>query len=134
MKWLKHAFAVDPPGAAEPTPEQAKVVEWLCGQIVKRHLTTPALAALEMSRPLNYIGSQTLHFFQPFVSAIQSKHGHEGYCQFATYLEKRGSIEYICHRIEELEDECEQNARQASGETGSPNKEHSVKEEQNEKD
>ena len=134
MKWFKHAFAVDPPGAAEPTPEQAEVVEWLCKQIVKRHLTTPALAALEMSRPLNYIGSQTLHFFQPFVSAIQSKHGHEGYCQFATYLEKRGSIEYICHRIEELEDECEQNARQASGESDSPNEEHPVKEEQNEKD
>lgn len=112
MNWIKHAFHVDPPGPVEPTPEEKEVVDWVCGQIVKRHLTTPGLAALEMSRPLNFIGSQTMHFFQPFVSAILSRHGHAGYLAFAAFLERRGSIDYLCRRIEDLEAECETKERQ----------------------
>lgn len=111
-EWLKHAFHVDPPGPAEPTEEQAEVVDWVCRQIVKRHLTTPALAALEMSRPMNFIGSQALRFLQPFVSAILSKHGHAGYAHFAAYLERRGSLEFMCRRIEDLEAEYEEKERE----------------------
>ena len=103
MKWLKHAFAVDPPGPAEPNPEQRAAVDKVCSEIVRRHLTTPALIFLEASRPLNYLGSQTLHFFAPFISAFTNSSGHE---HFALFLEHRGSIEYICRRIEDLEDEA----------------------------
>ncbi len=111
MSWLKHAFHVDPPGPAEPTAEQKEVVDWVCRQVVKRHLTTPALAALEMSRPLNFIGSQTMRFFQPFVSAILSNHGHAGYRNFAVFLEQRGCVDYLCQRIEDLEAEYETKER-----------------------
>lgn len=113
MKWLKHAFAVDPPGPAEPTPAQRDAVEKVCREVVRRHLTTPALIFLEMSRPLNYIGSQTLHFFQPMISALtdSAAPGH-----FAEFLEHRGSIEYICRRIEALEAEAEA-AEKAKSET-----------------
>ncbi len=103
MQWLKHAFAVDPPGPSEPTPEQRHAVDAVCRQIVKRHLTTPALVFLEMSRPLNYLGSQALHFFAPVLSVLSKTGGHR---HFAAFLEQRGSIEYLCRRIEELEAEA----------------------------
>ena len=89
----------------EHLPEQVPVVDWMCRHIVKRHLTTPALVALEMSRPLNFIGSQAMHFLRPVVAAVVSTHGYEGYKQLATFLEQRGSIEYICRRLEAMEAE-----------------------------
>jgi hypothetical protein len=100
MKWLRHAFAVDAPGPAEPSEAQRAVVEGVCVQIVKRHLSTPAIAFLEMSRPMNFVGAQTMHFFQPFVAALANV---EEYRHFAEFLEQRGSIGYICRRIEALE-------------------------------
>jgi hypothetical protein len=100
MKWLKHAFAVDPPGAAEPNDIQRKIVEKLCAEILRRRLTTPAMMMLEMSRPLNYVSAQFLHFIQPFVSIIADA---EEYQQFTQFLEQRGSIDYICKRLEAME-------------------------------
>lgn len=101
---LKHAFAVDPPGPVEPTEEQKPAVEWFCRQIVKRGLATPGLIGLEMSRPLNYVTAQTLHFFGPGVWAILRQQRYEQYVAFSRFLEQRGSVEYLCRRIEELED------------------------------
>ena len=102
---LKHAFAVDAPGAVEPTEVQRPAVEWVCDQIAKRGLTLPGLVALEMGRPLNYIGSMAMHFVSPGVWAIAPKHIYGGYEEFAKFLENRGSMEYMCRRIEELEAE-----------------------------
>jgi hypothetical protein len=113
MKWLKHAFAVDESGPAEPTPEQEPAIDWFCRQIAKRHLTTPGLIGLEMSRPLNFIASQTMHFFGPGVWAIVKQQTYEHYEQFAAFLEKRGSIDYLCQRIEHFEMEAER--QKASG-------------------
>ncbi len=100
MRWLKHAFAVDPTGPVQPTAEQQAAVDAVCRQIVKRHLTTPSLLFLEMSRPLNYVGAQMLHFFGPFLSVLTNRKGHQ---HFAAFLEHRGAIDYLCRRIEELE-------------------------------
>jgi len=99
MQWLKHAFAVDPPGPAEPTEAQRAVVDGVCRKVVERGMTTPALLVLEMSRPLNYVGAQSLHFFAPIVSALTDARGHR---HFAEFLERRGSVEYLCRRIEQL--------------------------------
>lgn len=103
MRWLKHAFAVEPSGPAEPTPEQERVIDRLCRELVRRHLTTPALLFLEMSRPMNYLGAQAMHFFSPFISAVTDAQGHR---HFAAFLERRGSIDYLCRRIEQLEAEA----------------------------
>jgi hypothetical protein len=102
MGWLKHAFAVDPPGEAQPNELQSQVIDALCRRITRMHLTTPALLLLESSRPLNFLGSQALHFFMPFVSAIADASGVRA---FAAFLEQRGSIDYLCHRLEAFEDE-----------------------------
>ncbi len=102
---LRHAFAVDAPGPAEPTEQQKPGVEWVCRQIAKRHMTTPGLIGLEMVRPLNWIGAQVMHFASPGVWAIAPSHSYGSYMHFARFLEQRGSIEYMCRRIEELEAE-----------------------------
>jgi hypothetical protein len=109
MKWLKHAFAVDD-GPAEPTPEQQPAIDWFCMQVAKRHLTTPGLIGLEMSRPLNFIASQALHFFSPGVWSLVPQRTYEHYLHFATFLEKRSSIDYLCRRIEHFEQELERAA------------------------
>ena len=100
MSWLKNAFAVDPPGPAKPTEPQQAVVDSVCREVARRHLTTPTLIFLETFRPLNYVGSQLLHFFQPIVSAVLRG---EGYRHFTDFLEQRGSVDYLCERIEKLE-------------------------------
>ena len=97
---FRHAFAVDSPGACEPTGEQRDLVDRVCKEVTRRHLTTPALIFLEMSRPLNFVGSQAMHFFQPILTAIVDA---QAYDQFAAFLEHRGSIEYLCRRIEHFE-------------------------------
>ena len=102
MSWLKHAFAVDPPGAADPTEDQESTVEEVCQEVVRRRMATPALIMLETFRPLNFIGSQVLHFFHPIVSAILTT---DAYRNFTEFLERRGSVDYLCQRIEQLEDE-----------------------------
>lgn len=117
MKWLKHAFAVDPPGPAEPSPEQKAAVDTICREIVRRHMSTPALVFLEMSRPLNYVGSQTMHFFQPLVSVLTDSTGPR---HFAEFLEHRGSIEYICRRIEDLEAETTEKEHEEKKESPGP--------------
>ncbi len=108
---MKHAFAVDPPGPAEPTPQQQTAVDWFCKQVAKRHLTTPGLIALEMSRPLNFIAAQAMQFFSPGVWAIARQQTYDEYRQFAEFLEQRGANEYLCRRIEHFERLYEQKER-----------------------
>src|SRR5262245_32135166 len=97
MNWFKHAFGIDPPGPAEPNEAQRALIEKLCAEIARRRMTTPALIALEMHRPFNYLSAQVLHFFQPFVSAVMNADEYE---EFAQFLEQRGSIDYFVARLE----------------------------------
>ena len=78
-------------------------------------MTLPGLIVLEMTRPLNWIGAQVMHMTSPGVWAIAPKHIYGGYNDFAKFLEKRGSVEYMSRRIEELEAEYleKENARKA---------------------
>lgn len=98
MNWFRHAFALDPPGPAEPTEAERPIAERLCREIVRRQLTAPALAFLEMSRPLNFLAANAIHFFSPVLSALTG----DEHRRFAEFLERRGSIEYLARRIEEL--------------------------------
>ena len=107
---LRHAFSVDRPGAAEPTPEQQPAVDLVCREVAKRHLTTPGLIALEMTRPLNFVFSQTLHFFAPGAWALFRQRNYEQYNHFAAFMERRGAMEYLERRIEHFEHEYEKKA------------------------
>jgi hypothetical protein len=100
--WLKHAFAIEPEETIAPTAGQRAIIDRLCGHVVARGLTTPALVFLESVRPLNYVSSQTLQFFSPILSVIADRKAVD---ELAAFLEHRGSVEFLCKRIEELEEE-----------------------------
>jgi hypothetical protein len=100
IAWLKHAFAVDLPGAAEPTARQAEVIDRVCRAIVARRLTVPAIVALETARPLNYVTAQAAVFLEPVVASVVNA---EAYREFAKFLERRGAVEYLTSRIEAAE-------------------------------
>ena len=100
MSWrdqIRNAFAVDKPGAAEANERQAEICDRVCRAVVRRGMTLPALMALEMGRPLNFVASQALHFFRPIISVVLDGPTIE---EFATFLEQRGSVEYLCQRLE----------------------------------
>jgi len=101
---LKHAFAIGDTIDYEPNKKQKNIVDKVCREVVKRKLTLPAQVMLETFRPLNYIGSQVMHFFQPIISAVLTG---DGYIEFSSFLEKRGSVDYLCRRINEIEAEGE---------------------------
>jgi hypothetical protein len=122
VSWIKHAFALDE-ASTGPTPDQKEVVDKVCREVVRRGLTTPALVTLEVFRPLNYIGSQAMHFFRPIVTVVLDG---EGYRHFSEFLENRESVDYMRRRIEELEDQCrtieskQKEAQTGQGETKDP--------------
>jgi len=101
-KGWKHAFHVDDPTTIAPTEMQKEAIDKLCRGIIRRGLTTPALIGVEMGRPLNFVGSQTMHFFTPLISAFVPT---DKWKAVAEFLEHRGSVDWIRNRIEELENE-----------------------------
>jgi len=94
------AFHVDPPGPAKPTDEEARLVERVAAEVVRRRMATPALIFLESSRPLAGVGAATMHFLQPFASVVLDA---AMWSALASFLEKGGSVDYLCQRIEALE-------------------------------
>lgn len=105
-KWREiwdRAFHIDPPGPAKPTPEEATLVERVAEEVVKRRMSQPALLFLESSRPLAGVGAAAMHFLQPFVSVVIKQ---TTWSTLATFLERSGSVEYLCLRIEALEREA----------------------------
>ena len=65
-------------------------------------MSTPAHLLLEMGRPLNYVSAQLMHFFQPFLTVLADD---AAYDQISSFLEQRGSIEYISSRLDAVEAE-----------------------------
>ncbi len=110
-KWLKDAFAVESDKPLELNTEQKAIVDRVCEEVARRHMTTPALIFLETFRPLNYLGSQVLHFFQPIVTTVLNA---ESYKVFTAFLEQRNSVDYLCRRIEYFEDLHIKNEKQDS--------------------
>ncbi len=121
MNWLQHAFDTSGPDES-PTAAQLELVESLSHELVRRRLALPALVFLEMSRPLNTLSAQALHFFAPVLSMFTGPRGadvslssplapaeppmpkppaaHELLAQF---LERSDSFTLLSDRIEALE-------------------------------
>lgn len=98
--FFRNAFALDDGKPCEPTPAQRAVLERLAGEVAKRRLTGPAIAFLEMSRPLNGLGAAVIQFFTPVAATLANP---ESLREFAEFLEKRGSVDYLCRMLETAE-------------------------------
>ena len=80
--------------------EEEAVLEKLANKVVEKGMTVPAIIFLESVKPLNFIGSQTMVFFEPI---IQTLFNFKDYTTVRTALEKRESIEILILRIEKYD-------------------------------
>ena len=97
MSFLKGG--ADLPGPEKETlpEEEMAVLEKLARKTVDKGMTVPAILFLESIKPLNFIGSQVLVFFEPIVQTVFN---FKDYDAFRCALEKRESIEILITRIE----------------------------------
>jgi hypothetical protein len=91
--------AFNTPDPKDPlSKEEQDLLDRLAIQVVKRSMTVPAIIFLESVKPMNYIASQTLVFFEPI---IQSVFNFRDYNTLREALEKRQTIEILLRTIEE---------------------------------
>lgn len=95
MSFFKDAMRVPEEG---PLPEdELAVLDKVAKKVVEKSMTVPAIVFLESVKPLNYVGSQTMVFFEPIV---QSLFNLKDYDTLRSALEKRQTIEIMIQRIE----------------------------------
>ena len=94
------------------TPEDDALFAAVAARVVRMGLAVPAVFFLESVKPLSFLGSQAMIFFEPFVRAFF----HLGqYERFARLMEERESVERLLQKIEAL-DEAERERERAAKE------------------
>jgi hypothetical protein len=66
-------------------------------RVVELHLEVPAILTLESVRPLSFVASQAMIFFQPLVQALLR---FSDYQRFAALAERRDALEALIMLIE----------------------------------
>lgn len=85
------------------TPEQDEVLEKVARKVVEKRMTVPALMFIESVKPLNFIGSQVMVFFEPIVQTIFD---FKGYTIFREAIEDRENVELLMQKIEKHDAEA----------------------------
>ena len=93
---VKHAFAVEPEG--QPlSPEDLALLERVAATVAERGMATPAVLFLESVGPMNFLGSQALHFFTPILEVVFTQRDVE---RVALLLERRDTLSRLGAMIE----------------------------------
>ena len=93
---LRHAFAVRP--ETQPLAiEDVQLLERIAETIVKRGMAAPATMFLESMGPMNFLGSQALHFMTPIIDCAFNVKEVE---QIARLLERRDTVTRLISFIE----------------------------------
>jgi hypothetical protein len=100
-------FSVGPKKREEDklTPQQEEILTKIAKKVVHWKMSVPAVLFLESVKPLNYVGSQMMAFFEPFVHALFS---WKDYDEVRKMMEERGTVEKLLQRIEQLDSETEE--------------------------
>ena len=78
-----------------------EVLTKIAQKVVDLRLTPVAVVMLESSKPLSFVGSQLMVFFQPIVTSLFP---FRQYDEVAALLEERANVEALIQKIEKLED------------------------------
>ena len=98
---FKHAFSIGISRENKALSEkELAVILKLVAVIQKRKLTLPSTMFLECAQPLNYIGSQMMVFFRPFLTFFFKP---AEYDIFQGVLEKREGIKRIIEELEKVD-------------------------------
>ncbi len=102
MSFFKPGSGSDVPEKGnEALPEdESRVLDKLAGKVVEKGMTVPAILFLESVKPLNFIGSQAMVFFEPIVQTVFNI---KDYDTLRQALEKRQTIEILLQKIEALD-------------------------------
>ncbi|NJN70059.1 MAG: hypothetical protein HC801_07180 [Nitrospira sp.] len=93
---LRHAFAVQPEN--QPLSiDDVQLLERIAETIVKRGMAAPATMFLESMGPMNFLGSQALHFMTPIIDCAFNVKEVE---QVARLLERRDTVTRLIAIIE----------------------------------
>ena len=93
---FRHAFAVRP--ETQPLAiEDVQLLERIAETIVKRGMAAPATMFLESMGPMNFLGSQALHFMTPIIDCAFNVKEVE---QVARLLERRDTVTRLIAIIE----------------------------------
>lgn len=79
------------------TAEDEALLEKMAAVIVNRDMSTPTILFLESMGPMNFLGSQALHFLTPILSVACPTKELE---QVARLLERRDMIPHLIELIE----------------------------------
>jgi hypothetical protein len=96
------------PGGSKFSAEDEALLTAVASRVVRMGMATPAVFFLESVKPLSFIGSQALIFFEPFVRAFFHLVQYE---QFARLMEDRHALEHLLQRIEALDEEMRDRER-----------------------
>ncbi len=107
MAFLRDMFSMGPRGGEEGklSSRQEEILTKIAQKVVSWKMSVPAILFLESVKPLNYVGSQMMAFFEPFVQAIFS---WKDYDEFRKMMEERGTVERLLQRIEQLDSEAQE--------------------------
>lgn len=92
----KHEGDVGRPEEPTEDPDE-RLLGRISGRIVRMGLAVPAIFFLESVKPLSFIGSQALVFFEPFVKAFLDI---KSYDRFTELMEDRKNLERLITMIE----------------------------------
>lgn len=93
---LRHAFALQP--ESQPLAlEDVQLLERIADVIVNRRMAAPATMFLESMGPMNFLGSQALHFLTPILDCAFNTKEVE---QVARLLERRDTVARLIAIIE----------------------------------
>ncbi len=93
---IRHAFAVEP--ESQPlSPEDLALLERVAATVAERGMATPAILFLESVGPMNFLGSQALHFFTPILEVVFAQRDVE---RVALLLERRDTLSRLGAMIE----------------------------------
>lgn len=90
------------------TEKEKDVLSKIAAWIVKKKLTAIAIMMLEPIKPLGFVGSQALLFFEPFIRILP---GTMFTSCVRSGISKRDGIEYLISEIERFESENEQRSQ-----------------------
>ena len=77
--------------------EDLALLERVAARVVELRLEVPAILTLESVRPLSFVASQAMIFFQPLVQALLR---FSDYRRFAALAERREALETLTALIE----------------------------------
>jgi hypothetical protein len=93
---LRRAFAIQ--ASTEPlSAEDLVLLDRVAEAVVARRMATPATLFLESLGPMNFLGSQALHFFTPILEVVFP---HRDVERVARLLERRDTLSRLVVLIE----------------------------------